>query len=381
MKKQFKQEGLVNCLVFDVAEEILESYPVNMLQNNKLRHILPLTCHCMDGAFSLSYAIQGKQSLAFVLEQMELDFIRLKTMLECIVAATEEVRDYLLDERQILLHTEDIFVNISDFCLCFCYVPDSAIKTMEEQLKGFVETVMQYVNHKEQQAVLFIYGLYGMMVEKPFGVEDLKAYLKTYEKGNAVFQVEEDKSAEGEPMEEPDKKDITGQQETGLEDRIPVKETVCKENHIFMGLRAVFRIVREKISGEKVVEQHLNAWKEERAFGQEREGDTRTLAFENQVKQEALYPLERGEQSAILVETDKPVVIGRMEEGCDYIIRQPEISRFHAKLMIKKGTLFVMDLNSTNGTFINGVRIPGNEEIALKKGSCIAFGKVRFLVI
>jgi len=39
------------------------------------------------------------------------------------------------------------------------------------------------------------------------------------------------------------------------------------------------------------------------------------------------------------------------------------ISRRHAKLIVRGGELFIVDLGSTNGTFVNGRRIEPNEEV------------------
>jgi pSer/pThr/pTyr-binding forkhead associated (FHA) protein len=49
------------------------------------------------------------------------------------------------------------------------------------------------------------------------------------------------------------------------------------------------------------------------------------------------------------------VVIGR--EGADLAIDDPEISRRHAVVRVVEGSLVVEDLNSLNGTWVNGRRI------------------------
>ena len=60
------------------------------------------------------------------------------------------------------------------------------------------------------------------------------------------------------------------------------------------------------------------------------------------------------------------ILIGRLEE-CDYIIYDPmnRVSRKHA-LLIKDGTsLFIQDLGSSNGTFINGRQIKPNIRVPI----------------
>jgi hypothetical protein len=54
--------------------------------------------------------------------------------------------------------------------------------------------------------------------------------------------------------------------------------------------------------------------------------------------------------------------IGR--EGCDINIADPEVSRRHATLHSEGGVVTIEDLESTNGTFVNGERITGKRQLA-----------------
>jgi hypothetical protein len=57
------------------------------------------------------------------------------------------------------------------------------------------------------------------------------------------------------------------------------------------------------------------------------------------------------------------------------LLTDPEetISRIHFKLMVRDGRIAIKDLNSTNGTKVNGIEI---ENAELKKGDTISAGKV-----
>ena len=67
-----------------------------------------------------------------------------------------------------------------------------------------------------------------------------------------------------------------------------------------------------------------------------------------------------------------PVVVGRGEH-VDIQLDDPSVSSTHAELVRRGGVIQVKDLNSTNGTFVNGGRIEG--ETALGEGDRIAFGE------
>ncbi|HRF59490.1 MAG TPA: FHA domain-containing protein [Fimbriimonadaceae bacterium] len=71
-------------------------------------------------------------------------------------------------------------------------------------------------------------------------------------------------------------------------------------------------------------------------------------------------------------------VVGR-EEGLPIaIVGETTVSRRHAELVSSGDRLTVKDLGSTNGTFVNGVRV--DSEATLRIGDTIQFGSVRFRV-
>lgn len=51
----------------------------------------------------------------------------------------------------------------------------------------------------------------------------------------------------------------------------------------------------------------------------------------------------------------------------------PNVSRQHGYLRRRDGELFLCDLGSVNGTFVNEARIDANQEVALKMGDRIRF--------
>ncbi len=60
----------------------------------------------------------------------------------------------------------------------------------------------------------------------------------------------------------------------------------------------------------------------------------------------------------------------------DIVLRDPErlISRFHCEIHSKNGKLFLVDLNSSNGTFLDKKKISPGRPIRIKRGSRIGIG-------
>ena len=76
-------------------------------------------------------------------------------------------------------------------------------------------------------------------------------------------------------------------------------------------------------------------------------------------------PMEGREQNL-----EAGATIGR--EGCDVNLMDPEVSRRHAAIRDQGGSLAIEDLGSTNGTFVNGVKIVAIT--ALKHGDEVRLG-------
>lgn len=68
--------------------------------------------------------------------------------------------------------------------------------------------------------------------------------------------------------------------------------------------------------------------------------------------------------------------IGRAP-GADFIVDATLVSRLHCRISAGVGELQVEDLDSTNGTYVNGARV---ERAALRTGDRLGVGDVEFVV-
>jgi predicted component of type VI protein secretion system len=75
------------------------------------------------------------------------------------------------------------------------------------------------------------------------------------------------------------------------------------------------------------------------------------------------------------IPSDKAVVVGRLP-SCAIAIPESSVSREHAKIYLREGTYFLVDLNSANGTFVNGKRVTRAE---LTGGDEVTLGSSRLL--
>ena len=54
------------------------------------------------------------------------------------------------------------------------------------------------------------------------------------------------------------------------------------------------------------------------------------------------------------------------------------ISRIHAEVIMRNGTFYLVDQKSTNGTYVNGVKLTPLQETELKNGDIIQLSDEEF---
>lgn len=103
-----------------------------------------------------------------------------------------------------------------------------------------------------------------------------------------------------------------------------------------------------------------------------------------------LLQIDMGTRSTIGVNLgDERILVGRSDEGevsdlgvdlNPYGGAENGVSRVHAAFSYNDGTTYVEDLNSTNGTRINGFQLTPEQRYRLRDGDEIEFGRARVTV-
>ncbi|MEK7990318.1 MAG: trypsin-like peptidase domain-containing protein [Thiotrichaceae bacterium] len=94
----------------------------------------------------------------------------------------------------------------------------------------------------------------------------------------------------------------------------------------------------------------------------------------------------KGQQTYLPINQEKlqssqGITIGRAAKLCDLSIRDDTISRRHARLSYDKHQLLLEDLNSVNGTRINGQQIQPYHPMSIDEQSHIQLGSINFKLV
>ena len=89
-----------------------------------------------------------------------------------------------------------------------------------------------------------------------------------------------------------------------------------------------------------------------------------------------LKPEDTNEDNILL--TEFPFFIGKSGDKTHHTIEDSTVSRFHARIDREEEELWLTDLNSTNGTFLNGIRLMPFGRMRVNKGDSIVISRKRY---
>jgi hypothetical protein len=88
-----------------------------------------------------------------------------------------------------------------------------------------------------------------------------------------------------------------------------------------------------------------------------------------------------GEFACKDIELDRSRLRVGRREGSDIYIPDTGVSKAHADVLLYPDGLAVIDLGSSNGTWLNGLKLPSSEPIPLKENDRLAFSSFVFRVV
>ena len=94
----------------------------------------------------------------------------------------------------------------------------------------------------------------------------------------------------------------------------------------------------------------------------------------------SLVSKEPGELATIYINEDL-TVIGKLETACDAVISLSTVSRIHAKIRKKEDAYYLTDMNSRNGTAVNGRLLLPDEEYRLEPEDEVDFAQARYIFL
>lgn len=406
MRMQVVQELTGRVLQIDgvwKAQEMGEE----ILRYNVLDGILSPEIQNIDEEVRCLYPIQSMISLREYFQKDNVDSEKLIGMLEQLIRRIQICEEYFLDEKNLLLHCEYMFWDDRRQMLFVAYLEGYQVG-VSEGIARLLENFMDVMNHKDRELVFLVYGLHRFCKDPCFSLNGLCDFLKENrkkkesvirEKGTEVRR-ERNTLQNTEKSEEILKK---------KEDLVPSKLLavfavgivlvflVYQSGILYDSDTGEINLMRVAIVGILIVavlgyvcwREHLS---NEECAQKEKESNsedaTMLLADVNSDETVYLGKVESPEWIVNLIPKDwqrqemkirkSPYFIGKEMEHVDGIIEESDVSRIHAKIVQDELGVFIIDQESTNGTYVNGRQLLPWERCKMEDGDVIGISSVYY---
>lgn len=377
----------LNCnyerILLDVNPEE-KRYQYCILSRGGIKGLLASSLRYINGQAYLYYDISSKQNIVQLYSAKPLTRQWLKDFLWSFRRIREELSRFLLDEQHILWFPREIFRDLESDGFFFLYVP---YYKEDNGFQKLLEFMVEHVDYDDEELVECVYHLYEQFENNGWdylqqGIfKDAEVLDKTREESLVLEQpvqqtehiCEDDNVAAGsaDMVSAMDKEEKAVRQ---------VSPNVGEEKVEKKGLMTVFRNKRRKEKEQRetyqsMLQSQLNGYAvaEETLYGEEEWG--RTVFVElPQESAEDMHGLYASD-GKLLVKVDKAsVTFGKKKEEVDVVLDDVSVSRMHARILRDGEKVLLEDLNSTNGTFKNGLRMEPYERRELEVGDEIRIG-------
>lgn len=347
-----------------------DSYAWRMMAENHIRRLLPCSQRCLDGETFFYYDISSRQPLERLYESRKLKVDNLRQILYAIAAMQNDLGEYLLDEQGLMLESEMIFADVESEELYFCFFPEKRdAGGCYEKLADFF---LEHVDHSDEHAVNIAYQFYKASKSEYFVASSFLPFL---EKETAMDRQENEQMK----ISGWEKEDLVGQPESAM--TAEEEEKACEEGKRGWLQRLLGRKKRKPREGKAA-----EIWP--KAVWDSYEGQIDFVQTGETVYFSDLDLSDKGRNGIPCLTEEKgerqfplenlPLTVGKMKGRVSIVLTDRSVSRIHARLEAAENEICVVDLNSRNGTIINGRKLCPNESAALAEGDMVQFGRERF---
>ena len=444
MKAEYKRDVSHHYLILEEEEGIdTSSYQVRMLAGNVIPSLLHCRLQNLDGKLFFYYEITSRQSLSSYYEEKKFKVEDVRLIFGGFVQVMEELAEYLLNPEQLLLRPEYIYLDIEKRQVFFCCFPGSGT-AVQDQLRELMEYMLPKLDQEDQAAVFLGYGIYRKMLEPGFQMENIKEAVYHRDKEELPPEEGQDRERENRgnhdegpgPVPEPLQVEERSYQEPECRDQksgddirfiiigcagalavtaillaggllgylpwIPAELVMgCGIAAVGAGGFAAWR--KEKIKKKKEREQDFfrrdispdsagnTVRSDEICRGVPEDdpvlpeqpgfyGETEALFSVSGRGPASLVSREPGELATIYLEQEFTVV-GKMTGAADAVIPVSTVSRIHARIRRRDNEYYLEDLNSRNGTSVNGRMLKNEEEYQLQDEDEVDFAQARYIFV
>ncbi len=385
----------------NVPEEARYQYCI--VTRGGIKGLLDCSLRYINGQAYLYYDISSTQSMVQLHAGKSIGREWVKSFLSGVERVRREMARFLLDDGNILWFPEQIFQDLEKESFYFVYVP------YYEQDNGFgqlLDYLAEHIDYTDQVLVDCVYKMHRQysclgkdylealiyedaklldceqesLKEESLKQESLKrveaAVGETVRETNTVQRTETVRRKEEQEDNRAPKDSKRGILSLWDEKRKRQREErraiQYETEQMLRGMAVCEESEYNGVRSGGVLQENLQNYEhdmelEERSYG-------RTVYIEGEAE-EVYRGLYTQEGKLVYLLRSQSTILGKKKEEADCVLEDMSVSRMHARVTMDKDGVYLEDMNSTNGTFKNGLRLQPYERKRLEAEDEIRLGK------
>lgn len=376
-----------------------------MLMNNDIEGILKFTVRRTDDRKYYDYEISGKDTLEAFLSRKRVGRECVADILRGILGTVYRAREYMLKESDFVIAPDTVFVD-QEGRISLIYRSGYGIP-LKDQLTGIAEYLMNKVDNSDDPAVLLIYAIYMKTKDSACAIEDLFSLISNKKTCSLEEESLDSRIRTAVPASSPAPSFAADRRVSWLREEISLFITSSASMKIkallgiaagvvtavivyitgrLRGTAALFGtpakgILAAAVGAGITVMLEALVWLPYRARimarisrnASEREAVTELMETGRKKEPELILVSDEYEP----ISADRyPFYVGKDPNRVDHVLDYAGVSRCHLKIDhdAEANQFLLIDLNSTNGTFINGERLEPHVAYSVVRGDEILIG-------
>ena len=420
MKTKYIRDFRHNYLVIEKEDPGQNGYLIKMITENTIDGLIPCQERMINGESLLYYDITSRQSIQSILEAQPLQMRHLQKLFSGLRTISEVMEKYLLSPEDLLLLPEFVYMDMATGEYSFIYYPER-MGEENTSLRDLNEFFMQHMDSENIPLVEAVYQMTDLLNRQQFVLDELITWFQeNYDEEQMEERIHEQNEAmtqgnwnpnmqtqnlyrnQGSQSREAPVQNVSWNrgtqgtaQEKGQEQKDPrnsgIRETAMQnvrfpepEEKKSLWRRLVeWAFPNSKINKKEYTAdsshyvRYQDVTEPEKTPQPDDSGHTVFIPWiEN--SDNKLYGIGKSNKYHIPLQK-LPITVGKMAGAVDLVLNDQSVSRLHARISRDGNRFFITDLNSTNGTFRNGMRLEPNASEIIEPGDEIGIGKLKFI--
>lgn len=421
MEIYFGNKGINNYIEVCINNNELnkKEFVLRMLDNNDIEGLIDPVVSRIDNSIYLRYNINS----FFVLEKY---FIKAKPDIEVLVKIVADIcgliknaESYLLDINDIVVDKNFIMWNEKSKKIELIYAPGFK-KDIRRQIKEFMEYIMRVFDYKDTDGVVKMHMIYEVVSSEVFDLKELEGCIEGMNKKAAtsikciekyeipdntcpaIYNINDEAADDEKDISENDNNihEIILSVNTALLISGILGYLILKNKLILiifiltaicLLVNLTIYMIKKENENDIDMDEAMRDFKDNTYFDIENNSEKyveerpdfkeKINIEEKKDKDIKLVPLNDGMVEPFIIDISKPeFIIGRGKHETDYRLNKEQVSRVHACFTVKNMEIYIEDKNSTNGTYVNSVKLEAFKKSKINKGDIISFANEEFFV-